>query len=77
MPQVRRFCLSKCARTDMLTGNWMPTDLSKLAARKNTAKAEAQADATLLLLSAIACLVNLVILFNPTFAQAVLLLGQY
>lgn len=55
----------------------MPTDLCGLAARKKAAKAQAQADLTVLLLSAIICLVNLLILFNLTFAEAVVLSGQY
>lgn len=56
----------------------MPTDLSIVSRRTEHAPAAHQGDAAAILISLIACLVNLVLIaLSPTFAAAVATLGVY
>ncbi len=55
----------------------MPTDVSVVLIRKAQAKTDAQSNTTVLLLSVMICLLNLVLIFtSQTFASAVALTGS-
>jgi hypothetical protein len=56
----------------------MPTEVSAVLARNRETKAQADADATIMLASVVVCLLVIILLFaDPSFAAAVELTGLY
>jgi len=56
----------------------MPTNVSGASGYNEAIKAERSAELTVMLLSLVACLANLVLVaVSPTFAAAVAAMGQY